>query len=429
MRIEATIEFLNRDVNMKTKATRSSIALGRKPLTQWSSNGQDNPKVFLMVYTKANLAGTKFKIQGNISKIFGKFVDKGTCTLRLKEPPKDLMISKSDPVKLKTLLNLIVKVLGAKTDEQLEKIPLSSAALQPASLAQVTKPKEKMVILSKKDYPITESFPSSLTSLTINSINLKRFDSRIAKLSKLTVLNMNDNSLSTLPDSIGQLRSLTELYLANNELTSIPLSFWTSSSLSKTLGLIDLKGNKLTLIPHQISNLKRLYSIDLSGNCLKRLPITFNVLPKLKRLDLMSNPDLKILPGVFLNLELEHLSLSNESLTHDTTAVCLKDTTGQVPTLLEVCLLYLSKHNLKSQIQTLPIIPPGLRDYWNRFQACTCGHLCPVSSNVLTVVKINPMKISQTFVSNQLNRCGPFVRCETIFCSRKCFESYRNQAF
>ena len=428
MRIEATIEFFNRDVNMKTKATRASIALGRKPLTQWSSNGQDNPKVFLMVNTKANLAGTKFKIQGNIRRIFGNGTN-GTCTLRLVEPPKDLIISKSDPVKLKTLLNLIVKVLGAKTDEQLEKLPLSSAALQPASLAQVTKPKEKMVILSKKDYPITESFPSSLTSLTINSINLKRFDSRIAKLSKLTVLNMNDNSLSTLPDSIGQLRSLTELYLANNELTSIPLSFWTSSSLSKTLGLIDLKGNKLTLIPHQISNLKRLYSIDLSGNCLKRLPITFNVLPKLKRLDLMSNPDLKMLPGVFLNLKLEHLSLSNESLTHDTTAVCLKDTAGQVPTLLEVCLLYLSKHNLKSQIQTLPIIPPGLRDYWNRFQACTCGHLCPVSCNVLTVVKINPMNISQTFVSNQLNRCGPFVRCETIFCSRKCFESYRNQDF
>ena len=427
MRIEATCEFLNRDVNMKTKPTRASIALGRKPLTQCSGNGQD-PKVFLMVCTATNRAGMKFKIQRNIVKIFSKFVDKGTCTLRLMEPPKDLMISKSDPVKLKCLLSLLSKVLSAQTDEQLEKIPLTSAALQPASLAQVTKPKEKLVIVNKKEYPITKNFPSSLTWLTINGINLKRFDSRILDLSKLTVLNLNDNSLPTLPESFDSLVSLTELHLANNDLKSIPMAFWLSSSLSKTLGLLMLKNNKLTMIPHQIANLKHLFSIDLSENCLRRLPITFSMLPKLKRLDLINNPELKMLPGAFLNLRLEHFSIGNESLTHDATAVCLKDTAGQVPHLLEACLLYLSKRGLKSQIEALPIIPPPLRDYWNRFQDCICGQLCSVSSNVLTVVKINPKKFSQTFVSNQLNGT-PFVRCETIFCSRKCFESYQNQAF
>ena len=82
MRIEATCEFLNRDVNMKTKPTRASIALGRKPLTQCSTNGHD-PKVFLMVCTATNRTGMKFKIQRNIVKIFSKFVDQGTCTLRL----------------------------------------------------------------------------------------------------------------------------------------------------------------------------------------------------------------------------------------------------------------------------------------------------------------------------------------------------------
>ena len=56
-------------------------------------------------------------------------------------------------------------MLYAKTDEELDKISITSAALNPASLTQVTKPKEKLIIFEKKDYPITKNFPSSLTEL------------------------------------------------------------------------------------------------------------------------------------------------------------------------------------------------------------------------------------------------------------------------
>ena len=424
MRIEATIEMLNRDVNMRTKATRASLAIGRKPLQ--SENGQD-PKVFLMVCTATNRAGIEFKIQANIEKIFGKFADKGTSTIRFIQPSKDLMISKSDPVKLKAFLNVISRILNAKSDEQLDKIPLTAAALQPASLAQVTKPKERMIIENKKDYPITKNFPSSLTNLTINGVNLKRFDSRILKLTKLTVLNLNDNSLSSIPESFTSLPSLCELHLANNCISRMPIGFFSCPSLRKSLGLFNLKNNKLEMVPHQISNLQNLYSIDLSANALKRLPNTLHMLPRLKRIDLLNNPDLKMLPGgAFLKLNFEHFSIGSQALTHDATALCLKDSSNQVPDLVDLCMIYFSKRGLKSEMEAF--LAPVYRDYWNRIQKCYCGKYCPVSSNVITVVKTNPKKITLNFVSDQING-GSFVRCETIFCSRSCFDSFQNQSF
>ena len=424
MRIEATVEILNRSANMRTKPTRTSLAIGRKPLQ--CENGQD-PKIFLMVCTAANRAGTKFKIQANMRRIFDKFVNEGKCTISLMEPPKDFLISKSDPLKLKAFLNVISRVLKAQSDEQLDQIPLTAAALQPVSLAQVTKPKEKMVVENKKDYPITKNFPSTLTCLTINGINLKRFDSRILKLNKLTVLNLNDNSLATIPESFTSLPALSELHLANNCISRLPIGFFLCPGLKKSLGYLNLKNNKVAMIPHQISNLLNLYSIDLSANALKRLPNTLHLLPRLKRIELLDNPDLKMLPGgAFLTLKFEHFSIGSQALTHDAAALCLKDSSNQVPHLQDLCMIYFSKKGLKGHVETC--IPPVNRDYWNRIQKCYCGKYCPVSANVISVVKTNPKKITLNFVSDQING-GSFVRCETIFCSRSCFESFQNQSF
>ena len=43
MRLKATVETLNRDVNMKTKAITSLISLGKKPLAK--DNQNQDPKV------------------------------------------------------------------------------------------------------------------------------------------------------------------------------------------------------------------------------------------------------------------------------------------------------------------------------------------------------------------------------------------------
>ena len=171
MRLQATVECVNCDVHMCTKPTRSSLALGKKPQGSNKKTESSESKVFLMLCTAANRTGIKFDIQNNIKSVFDKHIDQGKCTIQFIKPHKMLMISKADPVQLKALRNMLKKVLSAKTDEELDKIStLTSAALNPASMAQVTKPKEKLIITEKKDYPITKNFPSSLAELRVNGV-------------------------------------------------------------------------------------------------------------------------------------------------------------------------------------------------------------------------------------------------------------------
>ena len=71
--------------------------------------------------------------------------------------------------------------------------------LAPASTKAVEKPIQRLCITQRKDYPVTTSFPTSLTSLEIHSCKLSRLDSRILKLSLLQRLDLSDNSLKNLP--------------------------------------------------------------------------------------------------------------------------------------------------------------------------------------------------------------------------------------
>jgi len=423
MRIQATVETNNNDVNMRTKPTRTSIAIGKKPLT--SKENSSDPKVFMMLCTNSNRAGTKFNVCGNISHIFKKNLDKGMCTIQMIKPNKTIFISKADPLQLKGLRNMLKKVLNAKTDEELDQISLTSAALMGASLAQVTKPKEKMVISQKKDYPITTNFPSSLTELRVNGVNLKKFDSRMLKLSRLVILDLSDNNIAIWPESLSGLVNLKELHMSNNQLAKVPESFF--HTVSTNLCLLDLSSNQLTRIPEVISKLASLATLKLKDNELKILPGTISSLKKLKILELVGNPDLGVMPGSFLTLRLDHLSMSSNCLTRDVTGLTITDTSSNLPSLTDLCMVSLTESGARSKIDQ-SCLPWSLLVQWDRMQRCSCGKLCYPSSNVRGVIKTNPSRITQTFVTDgNLLGSEAFLRCVTLFCSRKCIDLYKNQ--
>jgi len=326
---------------------------------------------------------------------------------------------------LKGLLNLLKKVLMAKTDEQLDEIKLTSAALLGASLSQVTKPKERLVVSEKKDYPITKNFPSSLTELRVIGINLKKFDSRMLKLAKLVKLDLSDNNIAIWPESFNCLKDLKELHLPNNKLTSVPVSFF--QTVSKDLCLLDLSGNQLTMLPYLISKLTSLATLKLKDNQLKRLPVTISKLKGLKILELVGNPDLGVMPGSFLRLRLDNLSMSTKCLTTDVSGLTIKDTSSEIPTLADLCLVKLTESGLRSKIDE-ECLPMKILEYWDTMQHCSCGKLCVWSSNVRGIIKTNPSRVTQTFVTDgNLLGSEAFLRCETIFCSKKCIELYKNQ--
>lgn len=419
MRVQAVVEIIHSDSNMASKPVRSSISIGKKP-----KSDKDAPnKIVLLVCNATNRSGMQFNVIGNISRVFDKFLSQGKCTIQIIKPAKKIIISKADPLQLKGLLGLMKKVLCSKTEEELNAISLTCGSLAPASTAQVTKPKEKLIVLDKRDYPITKSFSSDLTTLKVNKISLNRFDSRILKLKKLTSLDLSDNNISRLPESLATLLNLQELRLAGNKLTTLPVTFLLS--LPKSLWLLDLSRNSLGMIPYMISRLSNLVELNLSNNHLKRLPLTIDHLKSLKRLGIAGNANLNVMPGSFVRLRLDHLSISASCLTEDVSSLVLRDTTTSMPDLLDICIVRCSNLKLRSQVSE-EILPYRVLEYWDTLQRCPpCGKICHWSSCVRGIVKTSPNRIAQTLVTD--GGSGSFLRCESLFCSSKCIEFYRNQ--
>lgn len=81
----------------------------------------------------------------------------------------------------------------AASGEMVDDVALSSLA--PATAKQVAGLKTKLSVKSRKEYPITEGFPSSLENLQIIGCTLKTIDSRIFKLRNLAVLDLSNNHL------------------------------------------------------------------------------------------------------------------------------------------------------------------------------------------------------------------------------------------
>ena len=282
MRIEATVKVTTRPV-------RTLIALGIKPSISLKTSL--DPRVVLLMCTASNRSGIKFNMSSNVIDIDDRFLNKGRCSIQLINPSKTIYISEADPLLLKLLLRTLRKVLSAKTNDELDKMSLSPHSLKPASPSQVYNLKEKMMISERKSYPIKENFPShsssfrrnfptNLTELKINEINLKKIECRILKLNRLVTLDLSKNNIASWPDSFKDLVNLKELYLANNKLSEVPVSFF--QSVSKKLCLLDLSNNFLKIVPRMISKLECLATLTLSNNQLKRLPANIGSLKKLK---------------------------------------------------------------------------------------------------------------------------------------------------
>ena len=426
MRIQASIEYMNREVNMKTKAACASISLGKKPTAQDDPKGKD-PKVFMMISTANNRAGIKFAIRQNLSKVFDKFAHEGRCTISLINPPKDIFISKANAVQLKAFVKMLKTIFVAKSDKELDEITLTAAALNPATSTQVTKPKEKMVILNKIDYPITKSFPNTLTELRINGINLKKFDSRILRLKHLVVLDLCDNSLENIPESFASLTNLKELHLANNKIGVSPPKFFMCTTLSQNLCLLDLSNNQLKMLPNHISNFKKLVTLKIVSNDLRKLGMNLDRLSSLKRLELIGNEDLKVFPGSLPKLRLDHLSLSAKCLTEENEGIKLHDNSQEIPTLEDLCVKRCSELKLRSKLDELEM-PYRILEKIDFLQRCQCGQLIHSSSNARGITRSNPNRIAQTFVSDGGHAGSQtFIRCETFFCSTSCLELFKNR--
>ncbi|XP_041353671.1 leucine-rich repeat protein 1-like [Gigantopelta aegis] len=415
MRLTCDVELVNRllpSFNLKkaSRSCRAQVSLGKKP----ASSSKDGA-LFLMVCTAKDRNGVKFLVKGNIEQIFGKFVSDGKATIRIRDPQQDVCISKADPLQLKNILNLIHQ---ASQGKDLDRTALS--ALTPASARQVEKPKTKMTILTRKDYPLTTTFPSSLESLQVSQCSMKRIDQRILQLSKLKILNLSHNSLQSLPESYGRIYSLYELYVNNNQLTKLPISLC-RSSLSTSLVVLDISENQITTLPLELCELKQLVTLKADKNDLKSLPATIGKLIHLKSVSVAHNK-LAILPAGLTRLQLDHLDLyCNPLELQQTESVIMSQLT--FPTLVECCARSIKKYRVPYTDEDLF---PQLCQYLDSARHCWCGNYCfQCCARYIATVDLRRVSATVTAWDNVGTKLVPV---EAFLCSQNCLTKFQNNS-
>lgn len=208
-------------------------------------------------------------------------------------------------------------------------------------LCDLDKPKTTMRILAKTEYPVRESFPTTLENLQI-SCALKKFDMRILKLSFLRVLDLSDNKLSSLCDSLDSLQTLRNINLMNNLFERMPSCICTGET-AKRITLLDMTNNHIKYLPITFAHLKNVHTLRLDGNQVSFLPSTFGQLRTLKCLHL-SNNELKILPWSFSLLQLDVLDLSGNCFGSEDEIKFNVQPLAPIPPLFELAARFIVKN-------------------------------------------------------------------------------------
>uniref|UniRef100_A0A8C1TLI3 Zgc:77287 n=1 Tax=Cyprinus carpio TaxID=7962 RepID=A0A8C1TLI3_CYPCA len=296
---------------------------------------------------------------------------------------------------------------GSDTDS----LPLS--ALGPARARDVEKPKKKLSILSKKDYPLTSSFPYSLEQLQVSYCRLTRVDLRMLSLRVLRRLDLSNNHIKKLPSTIGDLSCLAELILHNNQLESFGDGLC-SSTLQTSLQHLDLSQNQLKVLPARFCQLQQLVNLKLDQNKLLWLPFHIGRLSKLRFLSAAHN-QLTVLPASFRKLCLENLDLFGNrfaqasALEHTmrlTFPLTLQELASRAVVELRV------PHGPRS-------VPLHLCHQLDFSKACDCGRVC-VDSFIQTAVSINLHLVAHTVVLVD-NMGGTEAPVQKHFCSLMCY--------
>ncbi|XP_007537816.1 leucine-rich repeat protein 1 isoform X2 [Erinaceus europaeus] len=340
------------------------------------------PPARLRIATLKDKLGTCYQLKGNIEKFFTKFVDEGKATVRLKEPSVDICLSKASSSNLKNFLSAV-----RLAHKGIVEVPVST--LNPVKTSEFEKFRIKMVITSKKDYPLSRNFPYSLEHLQVSYCGLVRVDMRMLCLKNLKKLDLSHNHIKKLPATIGDLIHLQELDLSDNHLESFSIVLC-QSTLQKSLQNLDLSQNKIRALPVQFCQLRELTDLKLDDNELVQLPFKIGQLTNLRFLSAARNK-LSVLPNELKNLLLEHLDLfGNPFEKPDIPVVKL-----QIPlTLFE----FSARTVLSSRIPYgRDTIPFHLCQDLDTAKTCVCGRVC-LDSFIQETVMVNLHSIANTVV-------------------------------
>ncbi|CAK9821529.1 Leucine-rich repeat protein 1 [Anthophora retusa] len=399
MKLPCTVEVNNRLFStnvVKRKSQRSILAIGRQTVK--------SKELYILWQTLQNKQGTKYKVNNNVDTIFTKFINEGKATIRLIEPPYDLIIQ-SETIQLKSFIHILKLGLSNKLDPSI----LAVSNLNPKKMNVVSNLKTKVTINKSSEYPTLEGFPRTTEELHIAGLSRKSFDRQILRLQNLRILNLSNNQISSLPKELGILRHLQELILSQNRLGKVSKWAWLDQvPIRSNLKLLDISNNLLVKLPEQIGKLGGLVNLKANQNMLSHLPQSLGRLPKLKYLDVSKNT-LHCMPGSMRNLHLISLDVSDNAFkTVDSYSTCRI----AVPSLTECA----ARSFLKTRYSyDASIIPLTLVKYLDEANYCVCGNAC-FHCYIRKFVEFH-LNVVANVIKSSGNIIIPF---DCYFCSIRC---------
>ncbi|KAM6200875.1 leucine-rich repeat protein 1 [Rhynchocyon petersi] len=416
MKLHCEVEVISRHLPALGLRNRGRGVRAVLSLCQQTSKSRTQPRfrgepggldpVCLLISTMKDKVGTRYELKENIEQFFTKFVDEGKATVRLKEPPVDIYLSKANSSSLKGFLSA-VRLAHRGCD-----IETPLLTLTPVKTSEFEKLKTKMIITSKKDYPLSKNFPCSLEHLQTSYCRLVRVDMRVLCLKNLRKLDLSHNHIKKLPATIGDLISLQELNLSDNHLESFSVALC-QSTLQHSLRSLDLSKNKLKALPVQFCQLRELTELKLDDNELIRFPFKMGQLKNLCFLSAARNK-LPFLPSEFKHLSLEYLDLFGNPFEQPKVLPFIK---LQVPlTLLESSAQTVLHHRIAYDSQTIPF---HLCQDLDTAKTCVCGRFC-LNSFIEGTTTMNLHSVAHTvvLVDNMGGTEAPII---SYFCSLVCY--------
>ncbi|XP_041988341.1 leucine-rich repeat-containing protein 40-like isoform X2 [Aricia agestis] len=123
-----------------------------------------------------------------------------------------------------------------------------------------------------------------LKKLNISNNNLVALPP-LGELRKMEILDVNHNNIEELPDFYG-CTALKEIYMANNYIKKITEEF---CDQMQHLNVLNLRDNKVEILPENISLLQKLKRFDISNNNLNKLPKNLGLLSQLQSISMEGN--------------------------------------------------------------------------------------------------------------------------------------------
>lgn len=124
----------------------------------------------------------------------------------------------------------------------------------------------------------------TLNKVDITNNNLKSLPD-LRNMRKLQLLHAQHNDIEELPDFTGS-ENIQQLHLGNNFIKEITKDFCENMMHLK---ILDLKDNKIDILPDEIAMCQNLIRLDLTNNELESLPNTLSLLPHLQNLQVEGN--------------------------------------------------------------------------------------------------------------------------------------------